>query len=298
MSRGVRDVIRSERPYRFEAMPDPAAVADPLHWDLLSWRLPAMQERAAEYGYQFTDDEALAVQAVQSRDGEWVFTPGLTTYYRWAVSAGGLDHPLSRLEAEHLPGIGDNLRTRLGIHYPALAEMAGFGIPAKAGCGAAVVTTDNQLVLGVRNRVFVAGGMAGGRARVHVVAEGMLAEDVGPEGLISPAAAARRGLLEELAVTRAEIVETGLLLDQIRVQPVFGHIAYVPLTFNEVQHRALSAHDGWEADRLVSMPFEPTGELKALADGDHPEFVVASNHAGAFIDGAMDQAFGARRAAA
>lgn len=298
MNRGVRDVIQSDRPYRFEAMLLSESVTDPLHWDLLSWRLPAMQEHAAEYGYQFTDDEALTVQAVQARDGEWVFTPGLTTYYRWAVSAGGLDHPLSRLEADHLPGTGDTLRTRLGIRYPALAEMAGFGIPAKAGCGAAVVTTDNQLVLGVRNRVFVAGGSAGGRAGVHVVAEGMLAEDIGTGGIISPAAGARRGLLEELAITRAEIVETGLFLDQVRVQPVFGHIAYVPLTFTEVQHRALGAHDGWEADRLVSMPFEPGGELKALADGDHPEFVVASNQAGALIDGAMAQAFGAHRTAA
>ena len=156
----IPGIIPSTHAYRFE-QPTAATVRDPDHWDLLSWRLPAMQEHAAERGIQFTDDPALSVNAVRFEDGQWVLTPGLTSYYRWAVSSGALDVPLNDHESLTLPGVGSTLRQRLGIRVDGPQGLDGLPVPVKAGCGAAVVTTDGQLILGVRNKAFVAGITAG-----------------------------------------------------------------------------------------------------------------------------------------
>ena len=251
-----------------------------------------MQEHAAERGIQFTDDPALSVNAVRFEDGQWVLTPGLTSYYRWAVSSGALDVPLNDHESLTLPGVGSTLRQRLGIRVDGPQGLDGLPVPVKAGCGAAVVTTDGQLILGVRNKAFVAGGPAGERARVHVVAEGMVGGDTDASEVISPRAAAHRGLFEELGIRTAEIIEAGWFIDTQRLQPVFAHLAYVPVTFDEVVESKLTAHDGWEADRLIALPFAPGPTMDALLAGTHPELVLASNHAQAFVQAALDTACG------
>lgn len=278
---------------RFNALPASAEPIDPAYWELLSWRLPEMQEHAAEKGTPFTDDAILTVASAQPDGDDWLLTPGLSTYYRWAVSSGALDQELNGHEALRLPGAGTTLRDRLALRPRGLHDVNGTLLPVKAGTGAAVITADNRLILGVRARTFVAGHTDDPRLNVHVVAEGLLPTDTGDGGTISPAAGAARGILEEYGLTEADVIPAGSFLDAQRLQPIFAHLAYVNASFDDVAASAASAHDGWEADRLVSIQFRPGAEIDALLAGNHPELVLASNHAWAFLSAAQQTAFGA-----
>lgn len=273
-----------------------AQASDPASWDVLrSERLTEMVSASTARRVMFTDDEALCVSSARlAADGIWELEPAVTTYHRWAASSGSLDRPLSAGEALALPGEGGTLRERWNAPLESPADIAALPAPAKAGCGVVPVTSDGYLVLGVRRRTFAASGGAGEyRDNVHVIAEGMLPEDCGADGVIDAYAAAARGLVEELDVHEARIIPTGFFLDTQRWQPVFSFLAYLPLTYNQVWDSAAGAHDTWEAERLLALPFQDGPELRALLEGTHPELKLASNHAEAYLACAMDFAFGA-----
>ncbi|MGK3708857.1 hypothetical protein [Arthrobacter sp. IK3] len=271
-------------------------VRDPGSWDALrEGRLREMSAAAASSGVMFTDDNALAVASASlGTDGIWDLAPALTTYHRWAASSGSLDRALTDSEQQSVPGTGSTLRERWNAVFDSPADIAGLPAPAKAGCGVVPVTRDGFLVMGVRRRAFVAAGHPGEyRENVHVVAEGMLPQDTGADGVIEASAAAARGLAEELDVHEAQIIPTGFFLDAQRWQPVFSFLAYLPLSYNQVWDSAAGADDSWESDRLMALPFADGPELRALVEGTHPELLMASNHAQAYLACAMDHAFGA-----
>lgn len=274
-------------PVRFGALPAEVELQTPPHWDVLSaGRLQALTADAAARGAVFTDDIALTATGAVPDAGELILTPGLTSYHRWAVSSGSLDRLLTREESAAIPGPGTTLRQRWKANPRTLQETSALPSPAKAGAGVAAVTSDGYLVLGVRTRAYVAGASGGSRANVHVVAEGMLPEDINDGGDICSTAAARRGLAEELGVATAEISLTGVFLDVQRWQPIFAHIAYLNETLEQVRSLAAQAPDAWEADRIIGVPLKRASALAALVGGSHPELVAASNHARAFISAA------------
>ena len=279
---------------------EPAPAGDPAHWDVLRVeRLREMVSASAARRVMFTDGEGLCVtSAALAADGIWELAPAITTYHRWAASSGSLDRELTEGEATLIPGMGGTLRERWNAPLDTPGDIAGLPAPAKAGCGVVPVTSDGYLVLGVRRRTFVASGNSGEyRDNVHVVAEGMLPEDRGADGAIDASAAAARGLVEELDVHEAQIIPTGFFLDTQRWQPVFSFLAYLPLSYNQVWDSAAGAHDSWESDRLLALPFQDGPELRALVEGTHPEMKLASNHAQAYLACAMDFAFGSGTAA-
>lgn len=296
LASNVSDIIMVGTTARFTGTV--ASGFDPQSWDVLKEeRLGEMAAAAASRKVMFTDDEALSVASAQlAEDGVWELAPAVTTYHRWAASSGSLDRELTAGESSAIPGTGSTLRERWNSALESPADIAGLPAPAKAGCGVVPVTSDGFIVLGVRRRTFVAAGSrAEYRDNVHVIAEGMLPADVGSDGTVSAAAAAARGLIEELDVHTADIIPTGFFLDTLRWQPVFSFLAYLPMTFNQVWDSAAGAGDRWEADRLLALPFRDGPELRSLVEGTHPELHLASNHAQAYLACAMDHAFGTGR---
>lgn len=162
------------------------------------------------------------------------------------------------------------------------------------GSGTVVVTGDDRVILGVRHRTFMAGSSSASNNRqpVHFVAEGLLPEDRDAEGRFSPSVGALRGLREELHVgprsdhiARVQSwVSTGFCFDQLRWQPYFTFLAVLDRTWDEVQTAAPVAADAWEAEALISLPFDiEHAGVRSLLLGNHPDLVLASNHAAAAL---------------
>ncbi len=166
---------------------------------------------------------------------------------------------------------------------------------AKLGVGAAVVTKDNRLVLGIRGKTVIAGALdetKDRRSRVHVVAEGVIPSDIDGDGLLNPRVTAQRGLYEELSVgnvsssvaVATELLDTGFFFDQLRLQPCFAYVAKINHTWDQLQSVVPTACDYWEFERIESLPFDIHHEgVRQLVMGVHPDLVFASNHAAAVV---------------
>lgn len=147
---------------------------------------------------------------------------GQTTYFDFACVNARLDEPI-QLEPDAEP-------TTLREQWPTPQSILDVGkVPCTPiGSGTVVVTKDHRMMLGVRSRTWIAGQpRSAKRHAVHVVAEGLLCEDVDAWGRFDPRVGALRGLGEELQIGNRrdhigrviEMVPTGFAFDQQRWQP-------------------------------------------------------------------------------
>ncbi|MEE6289255.1 hypothetical protein V2J52_16495 [Georgenia sp. MJ173] len=258
-------------------------------------RIPELIDRAARTHAPFTDDDCVDLviarvelhrDAAGRRRPLYRLTPAPMTYFPFAATGAELDLP-------HGEG-GMTLRHRFGPDIQNLPEVAALPVPAKVGSGTLVVSSDRRLVLGVRGSTMIAGRHESrdGRSLVHVVAEGATPDDVDRHGRFDPLVTARRGVLEEVGIGDSseevgritKLVRTGFYLDQQRWQPCFANIAYVDLTWDEIQTAAPAAQHSWEVERYLSLPFDIAhpGVRRLLLDS-HPDLALASNHAAAVL---------------
>lgn len=224
------------------------------------------------------------------RRPHYVLGVGSSTYFDFACSNARLDQEF-QLEGDHRPR---SLRERWDVHPSTLLDVGSLPASAPMGSGTVAVTRDGRMILGIRHKTFVAGSAAhhGARRPVHFVAEGLLPNDYDEDGVFSPAEGARRGLREELHVgprsdhiARVEsLIATGFCFDQRRWQPYFTFLARLDRSWDEIQTAAPTASDSWEVESLLSLPFsiEHAG-VRGLLRGEHPDLVLASNHAAATL---------------
>lgn len=215
----------------------------------------------------------------------YTLTPAVAKYFDFIGTTANLD---SRIDGK------PSLREFAGVQAQTVEDCARLPAIAKLGTGTAVVTNDERLVLGVRGRLAVAGSADGNEPRslIHVVGEGTLPSDIGPNGRLDPRETALRGLEEELnlgdgvrhAARVLELHDSGFFFDQYRWQPCFGYVARIDRSWDELRTAAAIARDSWEIERLISLPFDIRHEgLCRLLTGTHPDLVLASNHAAAYI---------------
>lgn len=300
---------------RFEFAPlDSGPARKPEGWaSLEAGRLAEMTEEALDRGRPFTDDDAVDLVRAgisgsrrQSIDGivRYRLVPRVTTYHVWAATSGSLDRTLTEGEEAAIDGDGTSLRERWKLAPRRLEDVSSLPAPAKVGCGVVVVTSDDQMVLGLRGLTFVAGGDDVGdrsTAAVHFVAEGMIPTDTDTSGRLNAEVTARRGLMEELAIGDAgaglvEITQldcAGMFFDTQRWQPAFAYVARVSATYDELATLVHSARDFWEADQLIPLPFDISSPAtRRLLLDDHESFHFASNHAQALAYFALLHEFG------
>lgn len=213
-----------------------------------------------------------------------------STYFDFACSNSRLDEPLKLPQETQ----SRSLRQRWGVHPRSILDVGMLPTSAPMGSGTVVVTSDQRVILAIRHRTFMAGAHSTQDTRkpVHFVAEGLLPEDRDDDGQFSPSAGALRGLREELHIGRRSehiagvdsLTSTGFSFDQLRWQPYFTFLATLDRTWDEVQTAAPAASDAWEAEALISLPFDiEHAGVRSLLLGRHPDLVLASNHASAAL---------------
>lgn len=250
-------------------------------------------EWAAEQGLVFNDGAAADLLAATlelcMQDGKrvphYTLTIGETTYFEFASTALKLDRDfVDDSSRKH------TLREVFAIEPMNVLDVETLPIPACVGSGTVVVTSDDEVLLGVRRRTFIAGSASSGRGRipVHVVAEGLLPTDIDEFGNFRPVEGAKRALREELQVSprsdriahAIDLVETGFAFDQQRWQPYFAFLARLDSTGDEVRTGIASATDAWEAEEWIGLPFDiECAGMRLLLQGHHPKYELASNHA-------------------
>lgn len=260
--------------------------------------LPGMLEDAQSKGYVLVDGERADMLSahlqVRMRNGvkqpHYAFGVSYSSYFDFACGNAQLDREFQLTPEAPLR----SLRSMWEKSPTSILDIGDLPIPAAIGSGTAVVTRDGRLVLGVRHRTYIAGRdpSHGSRQPVHVVAEGLLPGDVDDDGNFSPRIGVRRGLREELHIGGRsdhiarveELVDTGFCFDQTRWQPYFTYLARIDRTWNELQTAAPIAADSWEAETLISLPFDIQHVgVRRLLRGEHPDLILASNHAAAAI---------------
>ncbi|WP_151526335.1 hypothetical protein [Serinicoccus kebangsaanensis] len=259
-------------------------------------RLPALLEQRETEGFVLTNGSQAALTRAtlslvgQGRNRRPHYTLGIGTseYFDFATVNVQLDEPLPTPD-----GSSESLRRRWGRYPGSVLDVNGLPAAATIGSGTAVVTKDERLILGIRASTFVArSSPVAGRRGVHVVAEGLLPDDVDDTGAFCPRVGALRGVREELhigpradniaAVTR--LIETGFCFDQLRWQPYFTFVARIDRTWDEIHTAMSSARDAWEVETLISLPFDiEHAGVRRLLRGDHPDLALVSNHAGAAL---------------
>lgn len=301
--------------FDFDPLDDSAPKRQPQGWAVLEAdRLSRMKHEAACANVPFTDDPAVDMVSAgitqlrrHSEDGKTHFrvVPRLTSYHLWAATSARLDDPLSEAEKEAVPGEGETLRERFAKNPTRLEDVLDLPSPAKIGVGVVVVTADNQMVLGLRGRTFVASNfdteLPGGHVPVHFVAEGMSPQDRDENGRLSPDETALRGMFEELGIEfstaerLAKLRQTGVFFDTQRWQPCFAYVAHLDMSFDELLTTITSAADFWEADQIIPLPFDPDNPLtKSLMLGVDGRYCFASNHAHALAYFALLHQYGLR----
>lgn len=272
----------------------PARTILPEVRSLMDSLLPAFRAKASEAGITLTNDACVDIVDARvelrrlpdgRRSRHYTLTPAKADYFDFIASTANMDtaiegkDPLRKLADKRPTGLSD-LK-----HLPAMAKL---------GCGTAVVTRDDRLVLGVRGRAAVAGKLDAQdkRSLVHIVAEGATPADIGTSGVIDPREVVRRALAEELAIGGrshdharvVELIDTGFFFDQLRWQPCFAFLARIDQDWPEVQTAAATAVDLWEVEELRHMPFDIRNpEMRQLLLGTHPDLVLASNHAASVL---------------
>lgn len=283
---------------------------DAIARDAYRLRVPAAEARARELSIALTDDACVDLRAARialERSGDrrrpvYRLTAARSTYYRFLATGADLDAPLEAPSTG-----GRSLREAWGLDVHSLEDLGHLPFLAKVGCGTAVVTSDNRLVLGVRGRSMIAGTDPSAprtRAKVHIVAEGMTPDDVDGEGRIDPRLTSVRGMHEELSLGSSsrdlgavrEQIATGFFLDHLRMQPCFSYLARVSLSWDELRTAAPASQDFWEVTELRDMPFDISHVgLRRLLLGRHPDMEFASNHAAAVVWFACLYEFGFHR---
>ena len=302
--------------------------------EALAPRISALEADARAKGLVFSNDLGIDIVRAgitdrgRSLEGKrkYTFTPAFLRYYDWAASSYVLDDEVS-------PALGVNeIRSALGKLKGAGLEQIPLGKettlrsmggparidgleslsalnspwPAKLGVGVVVVTSDDQVLLGLRSeQTYVARideSDQGRRELVHVVAEGAEPRDVDPTiRCYSPDGTARRAVAEELGLSAGpgsvgavtSLVPTALFIDTKRLQPCFSYVARIDRPAQDVISTLPCARDSWEATRIVSRPVddESDGLIDLLLDAD-PKFRLASNHAKAYLYFAMQYLLG------
>lgn len=256
--------------------------------------LPTLLKNAQDGGAVITDEPCVDLVSAKielrrneqgRREPRFVLTPATASYFDFLGTTANLDATIDS---------GRSLREISGIIPQSLSDVSRLPAMAKIGCGTAVVTSDERLVLGVRGRTVIAGSMDASDERhmVHIVAEGMLPTDLDVDGRLNPRETSLRGMAEELAVglrshdlaSVLNLIDTGFYFDQLRWQPCFAFLARIDQTWDELQTSATTAQDYWEVERLLSLPFDIRhAGIRQLLLGTHPDLVLASNHAASVV---------------
>ncbi len=268
-----------------------------LRGDLVNHRDQVLKEvlRRAEYEQvaltngQCVDLRSAQVKLVKDQSGKqrahYLFTPAFAEYFDFVSTTANMDASIDD---------GPTFRELVCFEPRGMHDVESLPAMAMIGADTVVVTSDNRLVLGCRGRTMIAGQQDAEdeRTLVHIVAEGASPDDTNRQGRFDPRVTAKRGLSEELSIGDSsgelgrvvELVETGLFFDQLRWQPCFAFLARIDLTWDELLTAAASAPDYWEVERLESVPFSIQEQsIRKLLIGEHPDLVLASNHAAAAL---------------
>lgn len=264
------------------------------------------KRRAKKHNLTLSDDECVELRHAQislvrdkgRRVPSYVLTPKVARYFDFLGTANAIDKEITAGQAV------TSLRQELNINVKSIEDLNDLPVIAKLGCGTAAVTSDDQLVLGVRGRSMIAGKGENPdetRRLVHIVAEGMVPGDLDSDGRLSPRVCSARALEEELIIGNTgnsigsikEHFATGFFFDQLRLQPCFSYLAHLSCDSATLKTGYKSAPDAWEAEELITIPFKlESKDLRLLMLGRHPQYRLASNHAAAVIFFALMYQFG------
>jgi hypothetical protein len=271
---------------------------DPDEWPLLQAQLlPLLITEATADGREFKNELALDLTYIQPQSS----APGdprrykagvsKTSYHRWAVMANCLDRDLSGLPeiAEQLGA--PTLRESWQCHPTSLEELARQPAPALMGICVVVVAEEQIVVLERQGIHYVATRSEHDDKRrlAHFMGEGMTPADIDPvTGRYSPEQCALRGCEEELGLSAndIELIPTAVVLDTKRSQPLFCFLGRCELEIGDLEERMQFAPDRRETvSRIVAQVENSSRDdsTRFLLTGEHPEFVLASNHAEAAL---------------
>jgi hypothetical protein len=271
---------------------------DPDEWPLLQAQLlPALVNEAIADGREFRNEPGLDLTYIQPQSaapGEpRRYTAGVskTSYHRWAVMANCLDRDLRELP-EVTERLGTpTLRNSWQCHPTSLEDLARQPAPALMGVCVVVIAEEQIIVLERQGIHYVAtrSEHRDKRRLAHFMGEGMTLADTDPvTGRYSPEQGAIRGCEEELGLTAndIELIPTAVVLDTKRCQPLFCFLGRCQLEIGELEEGMLFAPDRRETvSRIVAQLPGSTREeaTRFLLTGEHPEFVLSSNHAEAAL---------------
>jgi len=291
---------------------------------VLANRLGAKGRMAAAEGKVFDNNDGVdMVSATITGRGRppeskrnYVFEWTPVKYFDWAVTSDSLQEALSTREVDGLERAGLTLRSpgppnalRSYMEDPSVRDLRALlrdasPWPAKLGVGVTVVTADEQVLLGRRARAtYVASQTSSDsdrRTKLHVVAEGVEPDDLDREG-DTPKRAAYRGLAQELGLgagsrstgSVSTVIPTAFFIDTRRLQPCFAYIARTEDEVEAIRGALPCARESWEADDIIAMPLDDDStQLASLLCDTHDEFVLASNHAKAYLYFAMQYRLG------
>ncbi len=163
-----------------------------------------------------------------------------------AVHPGGLHLSLSPTRYRYFWAM--HLAPCMGQH-PAITDTP---LPSPIGVSAAVITSDGQILLGVRSHA-----VAYHPGEIHPIAGALEPEDVAGDSPVGLFRAPIRELIEETGVPRDAVLSTRLLAlvqDRELQQPELIFEVRVNLSVAEIVLNAMSAVDHWEATALWSRP--------------------------------------------
>ncbi len=266
-------------------------------WPLLQAQLlPVLVNEAIQAGAEFRDEPGLDLVYIQSLsstpDGTRRYKAGVaeTTYHRWAATANSLDRDMRELPeiAEQLGAA--TLRESWKCDPTSLEGIARLPAPALMGICVVVIAENQIVVLERQGMHYVARRSASDERRpAHFVGEGMTSADRDPTtGRFSPEQGAVRGCKEELGVgaDHIEFIPTALILDLQRWQPLFCFVGLCDLEIADLEERMQFAPDRRETTSRIVAQLPNTIREKltcSLLTGEHPDFLLASNHAEAAL---------------
>jgi hypothetical protein len=267
---------------------------DPDEWPLLQAQLlPVLVNEAIVDGREFKDEPGLDLTYIQPESS----APGdpkrykagvsRTTYHQWATTANCLDRDLRELPemAEQL-GV-PTLRESWKCHPTSLEELTRQPVPALMGVCVVVIAEEQIVVLERQDLHYVASRSehSDRRRLAHFMGEGMTPADTDLRtGRFSPERGALRGCEEEFGLTANDIklIPTAVVVDTKRCQPLFCFIGKCELEIGDLEERMQFAPDRKETVSRIVAQLQHTSRDEAtrfMLTGEHPEFLLASNHA-------------------
>jgi hypothetical protein len=267
---------------------------DPDEWPLLQAQLlPVLVNEAISDGREFMNEPGLDLTYIQPQSSapgdprRYAAGVSRTTYHRWAAMANCLDRDLRELP-EITEQLGaSTLRESWECHPASLEELARQPVPALMGVCVVVIAEEEIVVLERQGMHYVAtrAEHSDRRRLVHFMGEGMTPADTDPiTGRYSPEQGALRGCKEELGLTAndIELIPTAVLLDTKRCQLLFCFLGKCELEIGDLEERMQFATDRRETKSRIVAQLQSTSRDEAtrfLLTGEHPEYLLASNHA-------------------